>query len=213
MPKHQESSPLRSQASTPAQKKDRDIRSDDNQRYGRDSERGSHGHYNVQTDDRRASTDSDRQRGVENNGPDLISDFGTGEGGGHPEGRGGSHGHANEFYEDTDNERYREVRRNHFIRHGIDESDLRDRDDSPAGQTRAISAGLDKVAPRRPKASGIKNAKRRKVTAKKRAARSARKKTKAKKAGAKKTAKKQNKKVRKANKLSAKKSVKRASKR
>lgn len=174
----------------------REVHIDDNDRYGYDSDRGIYGHYHVQTHDGRADTQYDRERGLQNAGPDLISDYGAGEGRGRFDGRDVGHNYANEFYEDADNERLREARRNHAFRHGYDESDMRDRDDFAPGQTRGVSPGFVEVNTRQKKTSGAKNRSRRKKTAAKSAKRTLRKTAKAKKESAlkkankKKTAKK-----------------------
>ncbi len=127
-------------------KTQKDIHMDDNDRYGYDSDRGMYGHYHTQAHDAAQPTRSDRERGLQNSGPDLLSDYGAGEGGGRFEGREEVHNFANEFYEDTDNERFREARRNHAFRHGYDESDMRDRDDFTPGQSRGVSPGFDEVS-------------------------------------------------------------------
>lgn len=144
--------PQRPTPTTPAPKRQRaqtqkkTIENTDNDPHGYSTDRGMYGHYHVQAHDANRETPQDRERGLQNSGPDLISDYGAGEGRGRFEGREDVHNFANEFYEDTDNERFREARRNHAFRHGYDESDMRDRDDFTPGQSRGISPGFDEVS-------------------------------------------------------------------
>lgn len=142
-----------------AQTQKKTIENPDNDPHGYSTDRGMYGHYHVQAHDARRETAQDRERGLQNSGPDLISDYGAGEGRGRFEGREDSHNFANEFYEDTDNERFREARRNHAFRHGYDESDMRDRDDFTPGQSGGISPGFDEVSSATRKTSSSKKAK------------------------------------------------------
>lgn len=118
---------------------------DDDDRYGYASDRGMYGHYHVRPYNRNEEPEHDRNRGLRNSGRDMMSDYGAGEGRGQFAGRDSGHNYANEFYEDADNERLREARRNYSYRHGYDESDSHDTDDFTPHQTRGVSPGFDEV--------------------------------------------------------------------